>query len=341
MLVISCHRLKGRTVPAKFKPPAAAPVRTPSPWSVACAAALHPGHDFYLMARCLPSLMAGDNDQPPKGGRQKKFFDKDKKEKAMDLYTLLTATRGLQILQKNSWPALALNIAENGCQMTMTGNISPEGLVSLLPQLAERGHLAKGAVTGLELLCGKNAVEATIWAQASGRTVNVDVSLNGVPQEQTLCQDYLKLALQDDLWVLCSDLWRDAEKILLHTGARYDGAHIFERESQNFIVAAEALSELPSKVKPGEMPLQAWLAEILQHGSEVLAICLVVYRDYGMLRISEFCMPEVCVIRPNSPVRHWLNREHVSTLTGIARRNIAIEREITSSFEKAKLLSDA
>lgn len=120
----------------------------------------------------------------------------------MDLYTLLTATRGLQILQKNSWPALTLNIAENGCQMTMTGKISPEGLVSLLPQLAERGHLAKGAVTGLELLCGKNAVEATIWAQASGRTVNVDVSLNGVPQEQTLCQDYLKLALQDDLWVL-------------------------------------------------------------------------------------------------------------------------------------------
>jgi hypothetical protein len=75
--------------------------------------------------------MAGDNDQPPKG-RQKKFFDKDKGESNGSIL-LLTATRGLQILQKNSWPALALNIAENGCQMTMTSNISPEGLVSLLP----------------------------------------------------------------------------------------------------------------------------------------------------------------------------------------------------------------
>lgn len=251
----------------------------------------------------------------------------------MDLYTLLTATHGLQILKNNSWPALVLDIAENGCQMTMTGKISTEGLVSLLPKLAERGHLAKGAVTGLVLLCGKNAVEATILAQASGRTIKVDVSLNGVPEEQTLCQDYLKLALQDDLWVLCNDLWKDAEKILLHTGARYDGAHIFERASRNFIIAAEALSELPPTVKPGEMLLQAWLTEILQHRSDVLTIGLVVYRDYGMLRMSEFCMPEVCVIRPDSPVRHWLNREHVSTLAGIARRNIAIERDITSSFK--------
>lgn len=253
----------------------------------------------------------------------------------MDLYTLLTATRGLQILQKNCWPALALNIAENGCQMTMTGKISTEGLVSLLPQLAERGHLAKGAVTGLVLLCGKNAVEATILAQASGRTINVDVSLNGVPEEQALCQDYLKLALQDDLWVLCNDLWKDAEKILLHTGARYDGAYIFERASRNFIIAAEALSELPPTVKPGEILRQAWLTEILQHGSDVLTIGLVVYRDYGMLRMSEFCMPEVCVIRPGSHVRHWLNRWHVSSLTRIARRNIAIERDLTSSFKRA------
>lgn len=252
----------------------------------------------------------------------------------MDLYTLLAATRGLQILKKNSWPALVLDIAGNGCQMTMTGKISTEGLVSLLPKLAERGHLAKGAVTGLVLLCGRNAVDATIRAQASGRTISVDVSLDGVPEEQTLCRDYLKLALQDDLWVLCNDLWKDAGKILLHTGALYDGAHIFERASRNFIIAAEVLSELPPTVKPGEMLLQAWLTEILQHRSDVLTIGLVVYRDYGMLRMSEFCMPEVCVIRPDSSVRHWLNREHVSTLTRIARRNIAIERDITSSFKR-------
>ncbi|EME5107812.1 hypothetical protein VYS60_004288 [Salmonella enterica] len=250
----------------------------------------------------------------------------------MDLYTLLTATRGLQILKKNSWPVLVLDIAENGCQMTMTGKISTEGLVSLLPKLAERGHLAKGAVIGLVSLCSKNAIDATIRAQASGRTINVDVSLNGVPEEQTLCQDYLKLALQDDLWVLCNDLWRDAEKILLHTGARYDGGHIFERASRNFIIAAEALSELPPTVKPGEMLQQAWLTEILQYRSDVLTIGLVVYRDYGMVRMSEFCMPEVCVIRPGSPVRHWLNRDHIRTLTGIARRNIALEKSVYVSF---------
>jgi len=253
----------------------------------------------------------------------------------MDLYTLLTATRGLQILRKNIWPALVLDIAENGCEMTMTGKISTEGLVSLLPLLAERGHLGKGAVTSLVLLCNKNAVDATISAQANGPIITVDVSLNGVPEEQALCQDYLKLALQDDLWVLCNDLWRDAETILLHTGARYDGAHIFERVTRNFIVAAEALSELPPTVKPGAMLLQAWLTEILQHGSDVLTIGLIVYRDYGMLRMSEFCMPEVCVIRPDIPARHWLNREYVSSLTGIARRNIAIERDITSSFKRA------
>lgn len=72
--VISCHRLNGCTVPSKFKPPSAAPVRTPSRWSVACAAALHPGHDFCPMARCRPSLMAGDNDPLRKEERQKEVF---------------------------------------------------------------------------------------------------------------------------------------------------------------------------------------------------------------------------------------------------------------------------
>jgi len=73
-LIISCHRSKGRTVQVSVKPPAAAPVRAPSRWSVAYAAALHLGHDFYLMARCHPSLMAKDNNRPPESGRQKKSF---------------------------------------------------------------------------------------------------------------------------------------------------------------------------------------------------------------------------------------------------------------------------
>jgi hypothetical protein len=34
-------------VPEKFKPPAAVPVRIPSPWSVICAAALRPELDFF------------------------------------------------------------------------------------------------------------------------------------------------------------------------------------------------------------------------------------------------------------------------------------------------------
>lgn len=252
----------------------------------------------------------------------------------MNLYTLLTATRGRQILDINSWPALLMDIAENGFMMTMKSTLASNVLVRLIPVLEERGRIAKEAVSGLTLLCGKNAVEATITAEASGRNITINVDFEGIPDAQSLSQDYLKLALQDDLLVICKELWQDAETILLHTGARYDGAHVFERESRNFIVAAEVLPDLPSMDQPGEQLLKSWLTEILTYSSDVMTIGLVVFRDFGMFRMSEFCLPEVCVIRPNTPVRHWLNREHLSTVTGMARRNIAIERNLTSSFDK-------
>lgn len=254
----------------------------------------------------------------------------------MNLYTLLTATRGCQILEHNRWPALAVNVAENGCLMTLKSTMTTNSLVRLIPLLAERGRIGKDAVSGLTLLCSKNTVEATVSAEVFGSDITIQITISGIPDAQTLSHDYLKLALQDDLWVICSDLWRDAETILLHTGARFDGAHVFERRSRNFIVAAEVSPDLPSMKQPPEQLLQAWLAEILNYRSDVLTIGLVVFRDYGMVRMSEFWLPEVCVIRPETPVRHWLNREHLLTLTRMARRNIAIERKITSSFENIR-----
>jgi len=50
-------------VPEKFKPPAAVPVRIPSPWLVICAAALRPELDFFLMARLRPARYGGSTPQ--------------------------------------------------------------------------------------------------------------------------------------------------------------------------------------------------------------------------------------------------------------------------------------
>lgn len=250
----------------------------------------------------------------------------------MNLYALLTATRGRQILDNNSWPALTVTVAENGWMMTMKTTMTTDALVKLIPALVERGRIGKEAMSGLTQLCVKNAVEATISAEASGRDISVEVDFAGIGEAQCLCHEYLKMAIEDDLRVICGDLWLDAETILLHTGARYEGAHIFERESRNFIVAAEALPDFPSMKQPGELLLQAWLTEILVYGSDVMTIGLVVYRDYGMVRMSEFCLPEVSVIRPNTLVRHWLNRDHVTTVTGLARNIISLEKMIYSSF---------
>lgn len=64
--------LNCRTVPEKFKPPAPAPVRIPSLRSVICAAALSPGLDFFLKARCVPTRYGGSTPQTAgKEGHQK------------------------------------------------------------------------------------------------------------------------------------------------------------------------------------------------------------------------------------------------------------------------------
>ena len=250
----------------------------------------------------------------------------------MNLYALLTATRVCQILDNHGWPALTVNVEENGWMMTMKTTMTTDALVKLISAMIERGRIGKEAMAGLTLLCDKNLVEATISAEVCGRDISIEVNLSGIPESQCLCHDYLKMVLEDDLRVICGDVWRDAETILLHTGARYEGSHVFERTSRNFIVAAEVLPELPPMYHPGELLLQAWLTEILVYSSDVLTIGLVVYRDYGMVRMSEFCLPEVCVIRPNTLVRHWLNRHHVTTVTGMARNLIALEKKIYSSF---------
>ena len=254
----------------------------------------------------------------------------------MNLYSLLTAARGRQILAKNNWPALGMDIPECGKQITLKGTVSAAVLIELVPHLAERGRLAKGAEKSLQALCRENDITAEVYVQIGYIEISVDVKVAGIPEPEKICQDYLTLALQDELWVMGDTFRRDAETILQQTGARYDGAHIFERETRHFIVAAEAWYDIPASMYPGEQLLQAWLTEILVYGAEVMTIGLVVWRQFGMLRVCEHRLPQVCVVRPDTPVRHWLNREHVAELMQKARKHIANEREITASFGKRK-----
>lgn len=117
----------------------------------------------------------------------------------MNLYALLTATRVCQILDNHGWPALTVNVEENGWMMTMKTTMTTDALVKLISAMIERGRIGKEAMAGLTLLCDKNLVEATISAEVCGRDISIEVNLSGIPESQCLCHDYLKMVLEEAL----------------------------------------------------------------------------------------------------------------------------------------------
>lgn len=114
----------------------------------------------------------------------------------MNLYALLTATRVCQILDNHGWPALTVNVEENGWMMTMKTTMTTDALVKLISAMIERGRIGKEAMAGLTLLCDKNLVEATISAEVCGRDISIEVNLSGIPESQCLCHDYLKMVMK-------------------------------------------------------------------------------------------------------------------------------------------------
>ncbi|MFB4750603.1 hypothetical protein ACE3J2_23730, partial [Enterobacter hormaechei subsp. steigerwaltii] len=104
----------------------------------------------------------------------------------MNLYALLTATRVCQILDNHGWPALTVNVAENGWMMTMKTTMTTDALVRLISAMIERGRIGKEAMAGLTLSCVKNSVEATISAEVCGRDISIEVNLAGIPEAQCL-----------------------------------------------------------------------------------------------------------------------------------------------------------
>lgn len=251
----------------------------------------------------------------------------------MTLYSLLTAARGRQLLKANGWSdSLSFFVSETGARITVAGTVSTPVLIALLPGLSARGRIDPDNVKGLQLLCEKYRVEVRVNGTVCGDEMTLNVVAIGVPADLVLSRCSLISALQDDLAAVCKALADDADIILDLTGAQYDGANIFERVTPHFIVAAEAWDALPAAVHPDEKQTDYWLNEILSHGSEVLSVGLVVTRDFGMIRMGELPLPEVCVIRPGTPVRRWLPRQHLARLATDVRRTIHIDREITASF---------
>jgi hypothetical protein len=251
----------------------------------------------------------------------------------VSLYTLLTAARGRQLLTERGWSeGLDFSAAESGGKLMLAGTVSTLALVALLPCLASRGRLEPTNVSGLQLLCENFGSTLRITGSVYGDEMCFNTVLIDVPAEHELCRHTLISALQDDLAAVSKVLAEDADTILSLTGAQYEGTVIFERETRHFIVVAESWDELPDSVKPDEVLTEYWLNEILCHGSAVLSVGLAVIRNYGMLRMGEISLPEVCVIRPGTPVRHWLPRQSMSMLATKVRHIIDIHREITASF---------
>ncbi|AYY47130.1 hypothetical protein EGX89_00425 (plasmid) [Citrobacter freundii] len=115
------------------------------------------------------------------------------------------------------------------------------------------------------------------------------------------------------------------------TGAQYEGINIFERQTRHFWVFGEAWNDMPPLMRPDAEQQQLWLTEIFNHGSAVVTVGLVVYRDFDMTREGERSAG-VCIIRPGAPVRHWLPLKALHALADEVRQRIIHDRELTSSF---------
>lgn len=246
----------------------------------------------------------------------------------MNLYMTLAPTRSLQILAENGWPATVVVQPDEHCYcFSISGHLTPESIVALLPAIASRGHLDNSSVRNLQRMTADLAMRATITGQIlkGEPVINVNIE-SGEYAENGLCE-----GLQADLMVLCRQIFSEAGIIFDMTGARFEGINIFERQTRNFLIVAEAWNDMPPAMKADPGQQQLWLSEILQHGSTVVAVGLAVFREFGMIREGE-CHAGICIIRPGAPVRRWFPRKELHALASDVRWQIIQDRKITSSF---------
>ncbi|WP_435956153.1 hypothetical protein [Dryocola sp. BD626] len=126
------------------------------------------------------------------------------------------------------------------------------------------------------------------------------------------------------------------QTVALHTGERWNGFPLFERVTANYIVSAEPWDALPADFSASEAQINAWLHAIFEVGADVLQVGLVVWQDFGLQRLAERAVPDICIIPPGAPARRWLARDTLKTLAADIRRQIHLQRSLTASFSRAR-----
>lgn len=246
----------------------------------------------------------------------------------MNLYMTLAPTRSRQILSENGWPASVIVQPDANCYcFAISGHLTPESIITLLPSIASRGHLDPRAVHGLQMLCRDFNLCANITGEIQRGEPCVHVGFEALE----LTNSGLSEALKADLMALCRQIFIDAGIIADKTGAQYEGINIFERQTRHYWVFGEAWNDMPPLMCPDAEQQQLWISEILEHGAAVVVVGLSIFRDFDMVREGDR-FAGVCVIHPGAPVRHWLPLSELHVLADEVRQRIIHDRELTSSF---------
>lgn len=246
----------------------------------------------------------------------------------MNLYMTLAPTRSRQILAENGWPETVSVRPDTLCYcFRVSGRLTADTIIELLPALASRGRLDARVVPDMLQQCKALDLRARI----TGEILKGEPSLHVTFAGEEVLNSGLIDALTADLMSLCRQIFTDASIIADMTGAQFEGANIFERQTRNFWVVAEPWNELPPLMRPDLEQQQLWLSEIFEHGASVIAVGLAIFRDFGMIREGEY-HAGICVIRPGAPVRRWLPLKALNALANEVRQRIIYDRELTSSF---------
>lgn len=245
----------------------------------------------------------------------------------MNIYMTLAPTRSRQILAENGWPETVSVKPDTLCYcFRVSGRLTADTIIALLPALASRGHIDAHVVPEFQRQCH----DLNLHAMIRGDVLMGEPSIH-VTFEEELVSNGLIEALTADLMSLCRQIFTDAGIIADMTGAQFEGANIFERQTRNYWVVAEAWNELPPLMRPDLELQQLWLSEIFDHGASVVAVGLAIFRDFDMIREGER-HAGICIIRPGAPVRRWLPLKALNALASDVRQRIIHDRELTSSF---------
>lgn len=243
----------------------------------------------------------------------------------MSLYLILAPTRSRQILEENGWAETIVVQHDEHCFCaSISGHLTSESIVALLPAIASRRHVDARLVRELQLLCTDLNLRATVSGEVTRKESRIDVTVEGG-------ESRLSAILCDDLQVLCHLIFTDASIISDMTGSQYEGINIFERQTRNYWVFGEAWYDLPPLMRPDLEQQQLWLSEILDHDAGVVPVGLSIFRDFDMFREGDR-FAGICIIRPGAPVRHWLPLSELHVLADEVRQRIILERELTASF---------